>query len=220
MKFSMRRLLWVIIGFALIVSARASSIVFSTLGPADSFNTTAAWAIEAVDRPFFIAAQFTAQASGNLRTVDLGMTFDPFLGPGMFNVYLYKDTGGVPNASSATFLGSDGSFGSDISFSTLVSLPVSGIVPVSAGSSYWLSLQPAFVNAWSFWDFSSPLLLGTVDYSRDGTTWFLAGTSQEIPAFRLTAASTVPDSSSTMLLLMGSSAALFRLHRSGWRAGN
>ena len=86
-----RRLLWVVIGFGLIVSARANSVVFSTLGPGDSFDTTASWAIEAVGSPLLIAAQFTAQASGNLRTVDLGMSFDQFFGPGMFNVYLYND---------------------------------------------------------------------------------------------------------------------------------
>jgi hypothetical protein len=110
------------------------------------------------------------------------------------------------------FLGSDG-FSGTFYFSTLVSLPIPGTVPVTAGSSYWLSLQPAFENAWSFWNFSSPLLLGTVDYSRDGTTWFLAGTSQEMPAFRLTATSTVPESSATIILLATSSLALLGLRR-------
>jgi hypothetical protein len=207
-----RRLLWVVIGFGLIVSARANSVVFSTLGPGDSFDTTASWAIEAVGSPLLIAAQFTAQASGNLRTVDLGMSFDQFFGPGMFNVYLYNDAGGAPDSTNPIFLGSDGLSGT-FHFSTLISLPISGSVSVSAGSSYWLSLQPAFENAWSFWDFSSPLLLGTVDYSRDGTTWFLAGTSQEMPAFRLTATSTVPDSSSTIILLAYSSFVLLGLRR-------
>jgi hypothetical protein len=200
------------IGCGLIASARANSVVFSTLGPGDSFDTTASWAIEAVDLPFFVAAQFTAQASGNLKTVDLGMSFDQFFGPGMFNVYLYNDAGGTPDSANPMFLGSDG-FSGTFYFSTLVSLPISGTVPVTAGSSYWLSLQPAFENAWSFWNFSSPLLLGTVDYSRDGTTWFLAGTSQEMPAFRLTATSTVPESSATIILLATSSLALLGLRR-------
>jgi hypothetical protein len=77
----MRALLVVVIGFGLIASARANSVVFSTLGPGP-FDPTSSWAIEAVDHPFFIAAQFTAQASGNLKTVDLGMDFGIFRVPG------------------------------------------------------------------------------------------------------------------------------------------
>jgi len=210
-----RHLLVVVIGFALIASARANSVVFSTFGPGDSFDMTASWAVHGAvgspsGLPLLIAAQFTAQASGNLVSVDLGMRFSQSFGPGLFNLYLYNDSGGVPDASTAVFLGSDGSFGT---FTALVSLPVSGTVSVSAGSSYWLSLQPALENAWCFWDFSSPLLLGTIDYSRDGATWFLVGTSQEMPAFRLTATSTVPDSSCTIILLATSSLVLVGLRR-------
>jgi hypothetical protein len=160
--------------------------------------------------PFFVAAQFTAQASGNLVSVDLGVRFSQFFGPGMFNMYLCNDAGGVPDTSNPVLLASDVSFAT---FTTLVSLAISGNVSVSADSSYWLSLQPAFQDAWSFWDFSSPLLLGAVGYSSNGTTWFPAGTSAEMPAFRLTAMSTVPDSSFSIMLLAISSLLLLGLRR-------
>jgi hypothetical protein len=63
------------------------------------------------------------------------MTFDSFFGPGMFNVYLYSDVGGAPDSMNPIFLGADG-FNVPGRFSTLVSLPVSGNVPMNAGSSY------------------------------------------------------------------------------------
>jgi VPDSG-CTERM motif len=218
MRIPISRLLWTLIGLALTVPARGNTIVFSTLGPSDSFDTTAAWAIEAVDLPFFIAAQFTARATGNLAMVDLGMRFSQSFGPGIFNAYLYNDADGAPNSADPIFLGSGGSFFG--TYNTLVSLPVAGAVPVTKGSSYWLSLQPAFVNAWSFWDFSLPLVLGTVDFSSNGTTWHPAGTPAEMPAFRLTATSSVPDSGSTVAMLAGSFVMLLGLRRYARRLGN
>jgi hypothetical protein len=127
-------------------------------------------------------------------------------------VYFYNDAGGTPDSANPIFLGSDG-ISPSIHVTTIVSLPVSGTVPVTAGSTYWLSLQPALENAQRFSDFSSPLVLGTVDYSSNGTTWFLAGTSQEMPAFRLTATSNVPDSSFSIMLLATSSLVLLGLRR-------
>jgi len=206
------RLLWALIGLALSGQAQANSIVFSTFGPSDSFDTTASWAVHAGDRSHSVAAQFTAGSTGNLVRIDLGMRFSSSFGAGIFNAYLYNDIGGAPDAINPIFLSSGSFFGT---FDALVSLPISGNVPITQGSTYWLALQPGSADAWVFWDFSLPLLLGPIDISSDdGASWFSAGTSEEIPAFRLIAAMPgVPESSSSAAIFAGSFVILVSLRR-------
>lgn len=205
-------LLWVLIGFASLAPAQGNNIVFSTLGPSDSFNTLSSWAVHAGDRSHSVAAQFTAGSTGNLVRVDLGMRFSSSFGPGIFNAYLYNDVGGAPDPTNPMFLSSGSFFGT---FDALVPLAISGNVPVTQGSTYWLALQPGSADAWVFWDFSLPLLLGPIDISsNDGASWFSAGTSEEMPAFRLIAAtSSVPDSGSSAAIFAGSFVTLLTLRR-------
>src|SRR5207248_920679 len=132
------------------VQAQATTIVFNTLGPGDTYLSTSGFAVVGVGALGVleeVAAQFTAMTSGNLATVDLGLTFASGHTPGAVNVFLYADSAGSPNNAIQTFLGSGtptAKFGT--TNNSLVSFTVAGTVPVVTGTNYWLVLKPANVN--------------------------------------------------------------------------
>ena len=62
---------------------------------------------------------------------------------GAANVFLYHDASGLPDNANQTFLGSvtpTAVFGT--TNNTVVSLTVTGSVPVTMGNVYWLVLKP------------------------------------------------------------------------------
>jgi VPDSG-CTERM motif len=190
--------------FALLLSflvaasaAFGNSIVYDDFGPGNTYQQSAGPDVGGSFH-FEIAAGFVAGASGNLATVDLGLTFHTV--PIAVNVFLYSDTSGSPDNASQVLLGSaiptaqEGS-----SNNSIVSFTVAGSVSVTMGTSYWLVLKPAAPgNSADVWNYSfSP---GNLDTSTDDSTWHPLFESNE-PAFRLTAYSAVPDGGSTVLLL-------------------
>lgn len=189
----------------LLVTARATSIVFNTFGPGDTYNQSSGYDVGTFFRtPVEDAAQFTAGTSGNLATVDLGLT--GIRGSLSANVYLYGEASGSPDNTNQIFLGS-ALFPSPTS---ILSFAVAGTVPVTLGSNYWLVLKPS-TSDYGIWNFSSPAVPGSVDYSIDDSTWVTY--AAVLPAFRLTASSvsSVPDSGNTLFLLFGAVATLFVL---------
>jgi hypothetical protein len=188
------------------VQAQANTIVFNTLGPGDTYVANSGVAVGNVGGLGTLleeAAQFTAMASGNLATVDLGLTGTA---TGAVNVFLYADSAGSPNNAIQTFLGSGtptAAFGT--TNNSLVSFTVAGTVPVVMGTNYWLVLKPANVNvsveaSWML----SLATAGSVKVSFDDSTWL--DQPPTLPAFRITAqGAAVPDGSSStwVLLLLG-----------------
>ena len=194
----------------LLVTARATSIVFNTFGPGDTYDLIAG---NFVRPPIEFAAQFTAGASGDLATVDLGLTSLVIAGP--VNAYLYGDASGSPDNSSFFFLGSGTPTGDWTSTdNSVVSFAVAGTVPVTTGTTYWLVLKAPIAGSQDHWNTSSPAISGNVDASIDDSTWVSAsGFTPFLPAFRLTASSvsSVPDSGNTLVLLFGALATLLVL---------
>jgi hypothetical protein len=198
----MKKILLVLSAAVFALTARGNTIVFNTFGPGDTYNQSAGYDVGTFFRtPVEDAAQFTAVTSGNLATVDLGLTL--IRGSLSANVYLYGNASGSPDNTNQIFLGS-ALFPNP---TNIVSFAVAGIVPVTLGSTYWLVLKPS-TNDYGVWNFSSPAVPGSTDYSIDDSTWGSYGAVS--PAFRLTAApSSVPDSGSTLLLMFGAVTTLF-----------
>ena len=198
------------------VQAQATTIVFNTLGPGDTYLSTSGFAVVGVGALGVleeVAAQFTAMTSGNLATVDLGLTFFSGHTPGAVNVFLYADSAGSPNNAIQTFLGSGtptAKFGT--TNNSLVSFTVAGTVPVVMGTDYWLVLKPANTDVADLWNQS--ITAGSmVKLSNDDSRWFDEGTPI-LPAFRITAqeGGAVPDGSSTSALLAIAIAVMFELN--------
>ena len=197
------------------VQAQANAIVFNTLGPGDTYVSNSSVVVGNVGGLGTLleeAAQFTAMASGNLATVDLGLTGT---NTGAVNVFLYADSAGSPNNAIQTFLGSGtptAAFGT--TNNSLVSFTVAGTVPVVMGTDYWLVLKPANVNVSVAVNWMQSLATaGSIKASLDDSTWLDNG-EPILPAFRITAqGAAVPDgSSSTSALLAIAIAVMFGLN--------
>lgn len=204
----MKKIVLVLSSALLALTAQGNTIVFDTFGPGDTYFQFGGYQVGGSTPLFEVAAQFTSGASGSLATVDLGLTFYLTTGAGV-NVYLYGDASGLPDNASQTFLGSGAP---TAMFATtnnsIVSFAVAGNVPVTMGSVYWLVLKPADANG-NIW-MNSLAATGSVASSLDDSTWTAA--TQTLPAFRITAQGAgVPDSGSTILLMLGSVAALLGL---------
>ena len=208
----MKKILLVLSIGILALTARGNSVVFNTLGPGGTYDLVGSSAVKgsATGLQEF-AAQFTALATGNLATVDLGLTyFDPST-QGPVDVYLYGDAGGSPDNLSQILLGS-GTPTAQV-FTTnnsLVSFAVAGTVPVTIGTTYWLVLKPGSATVRDQWATSDPGVPGTFAFSHDDSSWTTV-TTTGLYAFRLTAS--VPDSGSTLLLMFGSCLGLFCLQQ-------
>ncbi|MDQ2945704.1 MAG: hypothetical protein M3Y27_07150 [Acidobacteriota bacterium] len=210
------------------IHVQANSIVFDTIGPANIYQQSAGLDVGTLSRvtwwnhvgissraTYEEGAQFTAGFSGNLATVDLGLTYVAKPGAGVtpVNVYLYGDASGSPNNASQTFLGSGTPTSAFLTTTnSLVSFNVIGNVPVTAGTTYWLVLKPAATSGLDVWN-SSPVAVGATDLS-SYSTWSSLG-YPFTAAFRLSAlsAASVPDSGATILLMLGSVGTLFVLRR-------
>ncbi len=190
-------------------AAFGNSIVYDDFGPGNTYQQSGG---PDVGGPFNyeVAAGFVAGVSGNLATVELGVSFRNV--PAALNVFLYSDVGGAPDNANQILLGSvipSAQFGS--SNNSIVSFTVAGSVSVTMGTSYWLVLKPAAAGTSAdVWNYSfSP---GNLDTSTDDSTWNPLFESNE-RAFRLTAYSAVPDGGSTVLLLAIALASLCVIER-------
>ena len=103
------------------------------------------------------AAKFTAETSGNLATVYLGLTKQSLDEGGGVNVFLCPDAAGSPkmNIATQTYLGTVASTKqAGTTNNSVVSLVVAGKVPVSQGLDYWLVLKPAAPGTYAVWNLS------------------------------------------------------------------
>jgi hypothetical protein len=217
---SMKKIVLIFSSALLALSVRGTTIVFDDLGtPPLVYDPNNAYLVDTF--PLENAAQFVAGASGNLATVDLGLTYRDSGMPGAVNVYLYGDASGSPDNTNQIFLGSGTpttQFGS-FPATSLVSFAVAGTIPVTMGTTYWLVLKSANNAAVDTWNFSFPPVLGRDDFSTDDSTWMPSTvvtpfTGTVLPAFRITAQGAgVPDSGSTIMLMLGSTAGLLVLRR-------
>ncbi len=199
------------------IQTRANTIVFDTLGPGDTYEQLSGYVIIRTSPPGAVfndfAAQFTAMTSVNLAThlkIDLGLTFQSLTTPGQMNVFLYGDAAGSPDDAMQTLLGTvtpTEAFGT--TNNSLLSLVVSG-VPLVQGTNYWLVLKPDVGH--TRWNASLPAVTGSIAQRRNNdVTWFTFN-DRQLPAFRISALG-VPDSGGTLLIMLGSVAALLVLQR-------
>jgi hypothetical protein len=209
----MKKILLILGSAAFALAVRGNTIVVDTIGPSNTYSQVLAYGIGPGGAAE--AAKFTALASGNLATVDLGLTY--ISTPGPISAFLYTDAAGLPNNANQTLLGVGTPTAQyNTSNNSFVSFSVLGNVPVTIGSLYWLVVKAAAPNTIDAWNFSVGAI-GTTAFTNDGTTW--NGPIQEsiLPAFRLTVfdqvTNGVPDTGSTIFLMICSVGALLGLRR-------
>ncbi len=199
-------------------TGRANTVILDTFGPLNTYNQDAGFAVTRTPSLFEEAARFTAAGSGQLATIDLGLTWENT--PGPVQVFLYGDAAGTPNIFSQTLLGSvtpTGQFGTTDDSVVTLTVPIG--VSLTAGTAYWLVLKPGDDMGQSLWNesLSSP---GAVNFSEDDFAWEPIPNNTDLPvllpALRLTISgvgAAVPESGSGIGLLFGSLAAIVFLQR-------
>jgi hypothetical protein len=166
--------------------------VFDTFGPGNTYSQLGGFDVGNVF-PYAnleAAAQFTAGASGNLTTVDLGLTYDQ---PDGFvatpvDVYLAGSSGSPFDPANETFLGSTTPIGIyGFTNNSVVSFAVAGTVPVTMGSIYRLVVKPSTTNGLDVWNTSLGQVPGVTNeaYTLNGVP--AIDQYAFLPAFRLTA---------------------------------
>src|SRR3954451_2942311 len=162
---------------------RADLIVFNDLGPGNTHEAGPGLGIGGLSNTA-IAAGFTSLASGNLTTVDLGLTYQQQGTPVPVQVYLDQAlASGLPDEATAILLGSVTPTTEDGPADALASFNVSGVVPVTLGTSYFLVLKAGSVRALDIWNYSFNQS-GTVAISASGGAFGFIFETPE-PAFRL-----------------------------------
>jgi hypothetical protein len=208
---------WIIFaacGLLIVSSAHADTVAFNSFGPGNTYDSGSVFFVGKSgpgSSPIEQAAQFTAQASGFLSTVELALnrpgnhTADPV------SVFLYGDLNGSPDNSEQTFLGSVGPAGVfPQSNNAVATLDVSSQVTLSLGTTYWLVLKPAIPDGLTFWNFSTNTV-GQMRNSVDDSTWYPSG-DPRIAAFRINVMP-VPEPNSTVLLSIGLAVSLLLIRR-------
>jgi hypothetical protein len=204
----MKKLILFSASLVLALTARADIIVFNTLGPGNHYVNPVGWSVGSfLGGPVYeVAAPFVAAVSGNLTTIELGLTWVT-LPATTVNVFLYGDAGGAPDNSNQIFLGS-GAPTTQFGFSgpnfPLVTIAVTGSVSVAAGSNYWLVLKPVAPIGFDVWN-KSDTTFGQPYFSIDDSTWAPPGEDppnplDTLPAFRISA---VPEPAVWALMSLG-----------------
>lgn len=210
-----RSFIWsmaVMVAVALNAAPLSASVIYSNLGPGDSFIPNSGWVVatlasqDHVDQA--IAMPFTVGGSNyTFMSAELAMYLAHGTSP--LNISLTADAGGLPGDVIET-----------ISVSVLNSEPAlvtatSSLLPtLTAGSTYWITAVASgdLSSVWMFADELGMPIFGTVGYSYDsGDSWSTSSTvpprdpltSNEAAAFRVNG-SAVPEPSSLILLGLAS----------------
>ena len=190
-----------------------AALVFNTLGPNNTYNQTSGLDVQGSSVGLMeAAAEFAPLISVNgAWTIELGLTKNP---GGPVDVFLYGNAAGVPDNTDQTFLGSvtpTESFGT--TDDSLVSLTVSG-VPLTQNLNLWIVLKPGAADTQAVWNDSATSNFSSSGFSTDDVNWTIKTIGSFTQAFRITTEiTTVPDSGTTLLLILGSVAALLVLQR-------
>jgi hypothetical protein len=189
------------------MQVRANTSVFDTLGPGNTYNQTSGLQIIGSSAGLReAAAEFAPMTDVNgAWKIDLGLTKIPMTSGGSVDVFLYGNAAGSPDNTDQTLLGSvtpTQFFGT--TNNSLVSLTVGG-VPLVQGKNYWLVLKPAAADTHDIWNDSVTSTFCCFAASADDSHWAVSSPGSFTEAFRIT---TVPDSGSTLMLLMTALAAI------------
>lgn len=189
----MNRLVFAVTIAALLIGASAAraSMLYSTLGPGDSFDVNERYGVFQEHRQ---AVPFTVTgADYSFTSVELGLLVD-----GSVNVLLMSDANGLPGGviESMTIQAS-----SNLKLATSLLRPT-----LNDGVKYWIAPRP-IASSEAGWNFSSPAVLGSFASSQSGgVSWFTTRSTAILPALRVNGdrlTASVPEPGSLTLALLG-----------------
>jgi hypothetical protein len=177
-----------------------ATVLFSTLGPADSYDVGSGWAVgellgggnETVGAGF----SFVGPQSYLLDNIELAAT-SWMSGDNQLNVSLMGDAAGLPGAvlESFSFTGQMGPYDGLVHpflVGTSVAHPL-----LTPGTDYWL-VASASNNTWAVWNMTLPTVHGLLAWNFDGSSWSVGNTV--LPAFRINGTPAVVPAPGAILL--------------------
>jgi hypothetical protein len=149
---------------ALLSGEARAAVIFSNLGPGDSFNSNTGWGVHGIDELNFqdVAIPFTV-SGGDWRFTSVEVALDGSSLP--LDFLLMTDAGGIPGAVIET-----------------LTLPFSGYDTLTTGSSllmptlhsgttYWIATD-THLGSFDVWLLTDPEVVDPIAFSFDlGTTW-------------------------------------------------
>ncbi|OJW22552.1 MAG: hypothetical protein BGO49_00775 [Planctomycetales bacterium 71-10] len=174
--------------------AGRAEVIYSSLGPGDSYSSTGGQAIITPSSNGGTyaahAAVFTVGGTGDSLFTSAELPLLHYVGDNSFIVRLYTESNGLPGTILESF---------DVIAPTsgLLTVVSAGGVVLEAGRSYFLAALPLET---SFGIWYASVLGGTGDYYSfdELATWHVQGTAEE-PAFRINGTAAVPEPASLAL---------------------
>lgn len=161
MRKSLRTTLCAVAIAAFLPSLASADVVFSDLGPGNTYNCCVGWTVAAgVGAPSVADAMgFTPSADYNFTQIDLGIGVIPGFSSAVF-VYLVNDSGGLPGNTffDSWALGPMPTFGT--TDNALVTLTANAPFQLLAGQTYWIWIQPAVPSTRAAWNWNSTGITG------------------------------------------------------------
>ena len=203
-----------LIAFSLLATVSASShasVLFSTLGPSDTFGTTRVpvTGSGSIFSTFSEADAFTAPFSGQLTQIDVAVTFgfSTQSGDGYIDLELALNNpaNNLPLVSSALTLGTIQATSATPSILSLV--PATGYT-FTANTAYWLILAPHDAATDASWEGATNPAATSTAYMSSTTGGQFVASSNPADAFRISV--DAPEPSTWTLLALGTGL--------GWRA--
>lgn len=154
-------------------SAVRADVVYSNLGPGDSFNTGVGWTISgaasSVGAEFVAGTSFVAGSTASLTQIDVAF----FLagGTGAVDLALYADNG---SGQLGALMESYSNVGPISGTAGIVSAASSLNPILTAGQTYWVVASPVDSGSWVAWNQNSTGALGSMYFQANGSGHYSA----------------------------------------------
>jgi DNA-directed RNA polymerase subunit RPC12/RpoP len=154
--------------------------VFNSFDHANQFDNSVGWGVDSQAGYRGQAEWFVPSGSGSLNVIDLAM-----MGKGSINVTVSEDKNGLPGNSLESFLNIPSSHFSESGHLVLASK----VHPtLSAGTKYWLCVEPADSDTWCSWSYNNQNLANGFAFERAQASWSFVQGGPRNGAFRINVA--------------------------------
>ena len=159
-----------------------AALIFSTLGPGDTYNTGVGYTIGVSPNEYDQGNSFSFSVAVPyyLDTIELAASL--VTGTNEIDVWLMSDAAGEPGAiiEAFNFVGAMGTFGNNnpLLVGTSVLRPV-----LTPGTDYWLIASAPNSDTWAAWNYSSPAVSGSRAVREGAGPWSVS--TSTMAAFRV-----------------------------------